>query len=170
MSTSKKHIKLKDLNIKNTGFSVPDYYFDSLETKIISKVNDDIPNNYFEDVEKNILSKLNLDKPKNIKVIKLNSQFFKRLIPIVAAASVILFIGLNFFNKTNTPNFESLDTSSISNWVELNSDDSNAYVLGQYLSPSEITSIYNPELTNIKDADLVKYLNDTNLEDLMINN
>ncbi len=170
MSTSKKHIKLKDLNIKNTGFGVPDYYFDSLETKILSKVNDDIPTNYFEDIENKILSKLNIDNSKNVKVIKLNSKLFKRLIPIVAAASVVLFIGLNFLKKANTLNFNSIDITSISNWVELNSDDSNAYVLGEYLSPEELTSISNTNISNIKDADLVEYLNDTNLEDLMINN
>jgi len=170
MSISKKHINLKDLNLKSTGFSVPDYYFDNLETKVISKLKNDIPNNYFEDVEKKILSKLSLDNPKKVKVVKLNPQFLKRLIPIVAAASVILFIGLNFFNKTNTLNFDTLDASSISNWIELNSDNSNAYVLGQYLSPNQITNISNTNLTNIKDAELVDYLNDTNLEDLMINN
>jgi len=32
MKSFNKHIKLKDLNIKNAGFSVPKNYFDSLET------------------------------------------------------------------------------------------------------------------------------------------
>jgi len=171
MSTSnKKHIKLKDLNIKSAGFKVPYYYFDNIETKIISKINNDIPANYFEDVEKKILSKLNIDKSKKVKVIRLNPQLFKRLIPIVAAASVILFIGLNFFNKKNIINFETLDTSNISNWIELNSDNSNTYVLGEYLNSDDLTNIANNNSTNIKESDLVEYLNDTNIEDLMINN
>jgi len=170
MSTSKKHIKLKNLDIKNPGFSVPDYYFDSLETKILSKVNNDIPINYFEDVENKILSKLNLDKPKEVKVIKLNSRFFKRLVPIVAAASIILFVGLNFFNKSNTLNFDSLNTSNISNWIDLNTDDANSYVLGQYLSNDDLTGIANNTVTGINETDLVDYLNDTDIEDLMINN
>lgn len=169
-STDKKHIKLKDLNIKSAGFSVPYSYFDNIETKIISKIKNDIPANYFEDVEKRILSKLNLDKPKKVKVIKLNPLTFKRLIPVVAAASVILFIALNFFNKTNTLNFNNLDSSSISNWIELNSDNANAYVLGEYLSSDDLTNIFNNNAANINESDLIEYLNDTNIEDLIIKN
>lgn len=91
-------IQLKEKNfIKTKGFETPDFYFDNLEDVILTKV---------------------LSTKKEVKVISLKERVFK-IIPLVAAASIVLFIGLNsfIFNKTKENSFDNLADSDVENWI-----------------------------------------------------
>ena len=87
---------------KKTGFSAPTNYFDNLQDSIQAKIAEEsfskksafkVPENYFEDLENNVLGRIS-SEVKETKVISFKERVFK-LIPIAAAASIILFIGLN---------------------------------------------------------------------------
>jgi hypothetical protein len=120
---------------KETGFSTPSNYFDDLEDAILGKVFEDklpnetgfkVPENYFKTLEEDILNKVSSSK-KETKVISLRERVLK-IIPFVAAASIVLFIGLNSFVFETNDEFtlDSLSENDIEYWLEsntLNSDD-----------------------------------------------
>lgn len=169
MKHLKKHIKLKDLNLKNAGFIVPNSYFKSVEPHVFLKLTNDIPTNYFKDVESKILTKLNIENNSQVKVIKLKTKFLKRLLPLAVAASVILFIGLNFINKSNIVSYGSLNNTNINNYLALEPDYTNSYNLGELLNDDDFT-ILSDNFTPIEDSKLESYLNQINLDELMTNN
>lgn len=95
---------IKKYASKQSAFSTPKDYFGSVEDTFSMKLREEklpnnsgfkVPNLYFENLEDTILDRV--QAPKTTKVISLRKKAF-RLIPIAAAASVMLFIGLNFFN------------------------------------------------------------------------
>lgn len=167
MKPIKKHIKLKDLNLKNNGFITPINYFNSLETKIFLKLNNDIPLNYFKTVESKILSKLEIDNESKVKVISLKSRFIKQFIPSAVAASVILFIGLNLFNKSNINTIDKLDLTVVNDYLDVEYESS--YALGELLNSDDFSSLSN-NYSIIETTNLETYLTQTNLEELMLNN
>ena len=168
MKASDKHIDLEALNYKNAGFSVPQGYFDSIEYKVSSKLSNDIPTDYFENLEGRVFDRLEKEKTiqKTVKVFSLRSKFVKQLISIAAAASVILFIGLNLFNKQNALSFDTIDVNSISVWLNNNSSITNSYVLGEFLDNDDI--LYLSNIGSIEDTKLIEYLDQTDLEDIIL--
>lgn len=170
MKPSDKHIDLEALNYKNAGFSVPQGYFESIEPKVIAKLNSDIPVGYFDNLEDTIFAKLAKEKVSKtpVKVISLKSRFIKRFISLAAAASIALFIGINLFNKQETLTFDSLELSSISIWLEGETSIADSYVLGELLDDDDLTYLSN--FDEIDDTDLLEYLNQTNIENLILNN
>jgi len=66
-------------------------------------------------LETKILSKLNIKNSPEVKIIPLKSIFLKRILPFAVAASVVLFMGLNFINKFETVAFETSATTNINN-------------------------------------------------------
>lgn len=152
---------------ENAGFTTPTNYFDDVETRFTNKLVEDefpkkekfsVPNNYFSSLEDRVLEKISSPK-KEAKIIALRSKII-RFAPIAAAASILLFIGINIFtfNKIETVSFESISDSDIENWLvdntnSINNDDL-AFVV-------EITDIENNEFStkSINDTDLEEYLN-----------
>ncbi len=169
MKPIKKHIKLIDLNLKNAGFTVPNGYFEYVESTVLSKVIHDIPKDYFKTLDSKILTKLNIENKPEVKVINLKKLLLKRILPFAAAASVVLFIGLNFINKPNAVTFESLDDTNIDNYLALEPDYANGYNLGELLNDDDFTTLSN-NITPMEDSKLESYLNQTNLDELMTNN
>lgn len=169
MKNSKNYIKLKDLNFKNAGFTAPKGYFERVESQVLLKVSGDIPNNYFNTLETKILSKLNIKNSPEVKIIPLKSIFLKRILPFAVAASVVLFIGLNFINKFETVTFETLDTTNINNYLALVPDYSNSYNLGEFLTDADFSQLSNT-YAPIEDLKLETYLNQTDIEELILNN
>ena len=111
------------------GFSVPSNYFETVEASIrnLQKENKfvkakgfEVPDSYFNKLEDNILAKVSPVK-REAPVISLKKRIYK-LIPIAAAASIILFIGLNsfIFNKSDEDPFNKLTDSEIENWIANN--------------------------------------------------
>ena len=111
---------------KKNSFSLPKNYFDTIEDAIDTKLAEEnltkengftTPDNYFKDLEDNILSKVSEPK-KEAKVISFKERILK-IIPIAAAASIILFIGLNSFefNKTEELTIDSLSDDDMEFWL-----------------------------------------------------
>jgi hypothetical protein len=145
---------------KNTGFSVPDNYFDELDKEIYHKIINEklpkntgfnIPNTYFDSIEDSILTKA---KVKQTKVITFKKRILKK-IPLVAAACVILFLSLNLFNSNQEINLDALSSNDIEYWLELNSLNNNDITL---ILEDEILRENDFSMINIKDKDLEDYM------------
>ncbi|MDO5969715.1 hypothetical protein Q4Q35_07835 [Flavivirga aquimarina] len=108
-------------NIKETGFKVPDGYFNQLEDVILSdiklkKMSSDsgfkLPKDYFDTLEDTIINKVSAKK--STKVIPL---FKKRTLIYISsvAAAVLLLFNLSIFEKELT--FDSLDIETVENYI-----------------------------------------------------
>ena len=109
-----------------SGFSIPSNYFENLEDSFTIKLKEEsftktkgfeTPNSYFDNLEDAILTKV-LSTKKEVNVISLKERIFK-MIPLAAAASIVLFIGLNafVFDKTAVNPFDTLADSDVENWI-----------------------------------------------------
>ena len=170
MKPINKHIDLESLNYKNTGFSIPQNYFESIEPKVIAKLNNDVPVDYFDNLEDKVFAKLVIENhiKKPVKVISLRTRIVKRFIPLAAAASIVLFISISLFSKQETLTFDNLEISSISTWLESETGIADSYVLGELLEEDDLTYLSNYD--EIDDTDLLEYLDQTNTENLILNN
>ena len=146
---------------KKTGFSIPDSYFDNIENSLNSVIisNDftketafKTPPNYFDNLEKDVLKKLNI---KETKVISLKQKVLQ-FTPIVAAASVLLFIGLNYFNTTNSSFLDNINETDITSWYENGYGSTNNIELASIL-----------ETSDFKEDNIITFVNDDNLEDYL---
>lgn len=163
---------------KETGFSIPKNYLNNFEDTIAIKLAEvnipkehcfETPKNYFNNLEDSILSKISIPK-KEIKVISFKDRVLK-MVPYAAAASVILFIGLNtsVFNKSEENIFDKLADSEVENWISNNID---------LISSSDIALTYNDiefdDLetipNSITDDDLEDYLNNKDETSLILEN
>ena len=150
---------------KETGFSVSSNYFDGLEDVISTKISEEsfskktafkVPDTYFDSLEDVISAKITSEE-KEIKVISFKEHILK-FIPLAAAASVILFIGLNsfVFNKNEEFTLDSLSDAEIEYWLDVNT-----------LNNSDIASILEEDVldenefyfTDIKDENIEDYMN-----------
>ncbi|MCG1036315.1 hypothetical protein [Polaribacter sargassicola] len=149
---------------KKNSFSIPKNYFDTIDDVIDLKITEEklpkensfkVPDNYFKNLEDNILSKVT--EKKEPKVITLKTRLFK-VIPFAAAASVILFIGLNsfIFNKTDDFTLDSLSEQEIENWLEYNPMNSNDIAL---VLQEDILSEDDFSFSSIKDETIEDYIN-----------
>jgi hypothetical protein len=149
-------------NSIDTGFSVPKGYFDSVEDTFSSKLFEEtlpketgmgIPSGYFESLEDRILSKVEI--PKKGKVISLKRKLI-RLIPITAAASIVLFITLN----TVFSNTIDIDPTSeeIAVWFDENISTINDH---------DLTSIFDTD--DLVDSSILESIVDSDDIDTYIN-
>lgn len=123
MSNDKEHI-INKLEGKS-GFTIPKNYFENVEDIFFTKLQEDrlpkqtgfkVSTNYFNNLEESILAKT-ISK-KEVKIISLTDKV-RKLIPIAAAASVVLFISINFFFKnSNTITLDDISTTEIASWYE----------------------------------------------------
>lgn len=141
-------MKRKSLhNIKTTGFKTPKDYFDSLDEKLLKKINEDsgldktilsgfkTPKNYFEGLEDVIVTKVS--EKKNTKVISLFNR--KNLIYASSiAAAVLCLISLSLLNSA--PEFDDLETQTVEN-----------YIIDENISPYEIAALIDQEYLNETD-------------------
>ena len=70
------------------------------------------------------------------------------------------------FNKQNTLSFDTIDVNSISAWLNNNSSITNSYVLGEFLDNNDI--LYLSNVGNIEDTQLIEYLDQTDLDDIIL--
>ncbi|RPD99910.1 hypothetical protein EGM88_01195 [Aureibaculum marinum] len=155
---------------KKSGIKVPEGYFNSIEDNVLNKINlknketgFKIPDHYLETVEDNVLKNIN-KKQKDPKVINFTSIFLKKIIPIVAAASLLLFIFINY-NQSSDVNLNQLASSEIEQWI-----DNDLITFDTY----EITDVFEDiELEDepiFEEEELLDYLNGTNIEELILEN
>ena len=120
---------LKSVLHKNTGFTTPENYFSEVEEKISSFIFEEqlpektgfcVPEKYFKNLDTLILEKINKSTKKESKTITLKNRFLK-FIPVAAAASVALFLGINYFNSSSEfLNFDTIGQSDIEYWLDVN--------------------------------------------------
>ena len=155
---------IKSITQNKTGFSTPENYFDTVENTVFSKIKEQsfskenaftTPKDYFDNFENSLFDKINFPK-KEVKVISLKSRLLK-IIPAAAAASVLLFIGLNYFSFSSTPSFESISSEELETWLDDSYVD-NAETL-EFLDEDFDNSNLLEEDTSIEDEDILEYLN-----------
>jgi len=129
---------------RTTGFKISKNYFESLEDAVVTKLSEEsfiketgfeVPNNYFEDIEDSIFSKISSEE-KTVKVISLRSRIAS-FSSIAAAACILLFIGLQFFNSSEANTFENLAFTDVENWAENNIVFIDNYDLNQVFESSD---------------------------------
>ena len=114
---------------KESSFSIPKSYFNTIEGAIEAKLTEEqftkkegftIPDSYFKELENDILAKV-LSTTKETKIISFKERILK-VIPISAAAAVILFIGFNsfVFNTNEELTLDSLSEIDIEYWLDAN--------------------------------------------------
>ena len=163
---------LKELIGSKNAFKVPNTYFDSLENNILATLKakklyehsqSEVPNNYFNTLEDTIVQKLE-HKPK---VISFRSRLMKRIIPVSVAASLLLFVSLNFFN-TEKNSFDTIASAEIEAYIdtefaELSSEDiANVFEETNIDSESFEASVNKEEIMN--------YLENTTIENYIYEN
>jgi hypothetical protein len=167
MKNDIKHsIEYLNKKTKNkTGFSTPSDYFSNLEDDIAMKLSEEnfdkknnfkVPDSYFSTIEDAVLDKIT---SKETKVISFKERVLK-MIPIVAAASVVLFIALNsfVFNTGEELTLDSLSENDLELWFD-----------SKTLSTSEIALVLEDDIiidhdfsfSTIEDETIEDYINDS---------
>ena len=133
--------------IKNTGFKVPENYFDTLENEIMcdlklkslaTKSGFKTPETYFDTLESTIFKTINTQK--EVKVINLFT-WQKVAFATGIAASFILMFNL-FFNTNKTVTIDTIEIASIEN-----------YILNETMGINEFASLFTIE--DLKDVRLI---------------
>lgn len=110
---------------KNTGFSIPEDYFASNETKLLNTI-----------------------VPKEVKVISLRTKILK----VISIAAVLLLTIMSplFYNNIETKKSELAALS----YLEINSDELSVYEIGVLLENEEISELENELIYNELDLDI----------------
>ena len=104
------------------------------------------------------------------KVIDFKSRFIKKFLPIAAAASLVLFITLELLNNTNETSdlFADIEISEIENWIENGDFEIDSYQIAAVYEDIDFENIELNQQYN--DDNLMDYLNDIDVESLIITN
>jgi hypothetical protein len=152
-----------------TGFTLPKDYLENLDSVILSKVSKTTntgfktPDNYFESVDNKILNRIDLNKKSRIISI-IQTPLFKR-VSYAVAASLVLFFGVKSFYFTNTvSDFDSVTTAQIDSWVE---DD--LLTFSTYDIAENLTDIDYDMSSDFSDEEILDYLDNTDIENLLLN-
>jgi len=158
---------------KKTGFDIPENYFKGIEKKVstnlfyesLPKENTfKTPSNYFDSVEDDIFNKLKLNDKKEVKVISIRKRII-RFVPIAAAASILLFIGFNYFNTTSSPiTFDDITIADVESWYENGYGDTDSDELAIAFNE---TNLEDDSFSSITDENLEEYLNDIDSSDFI---
>lgn len=158
----------------NSGFSVPTNYFDGIEEsvlahvsieKVAKKPSFDVPADYFSKLENEIMSKVS-SPVKETKVISLRERFLK-FVPVAAAACVLLFVGLNYFNTSTTNlTIDDVSVADIENWYDNGYGTTNNTELAMVLETSDFADDDISSI-NIDSNQLEDYFNTTDNTSLL---
>lgn len=173
-----KTIQLKNQIKSRNPFKVEPNYFENFDDQIAITIKEQnlnqkkstytIPENYFNTVESKVLNKLHeLPKEKTVKVISLYTKVFRYAVAVAIAASIALFFILNPLQSTDEINFDSLALSEIENWIEQDRLDLDAYQIAAVykdvqLEPNLLKNIENEE-------EMENFLSHENIDVLMYN-
>ena len=158
IKNSVKYISKKAEN--KTGFSSPSDYFNNLEEAVAVKLSEEkftkensfeVPDTYFNKLEDRVFTNV-ISAKKEITIVSFKDRVLK-MIPIVAAASIVLFIGLNsfLFNTTEELTLDAISDDEIELWLDLSFLTTNeiAIALDDYLL--DVNVFYFSTNKNIED-------------------
>jgi hypothetical protein len=150
------------INTSKSGFEVPEGYFDSIDQTMACKVKSKSENsNFGYKVPESYFKDFSLAVPleeSSSKVIKL-----KELSKWVAAASILAFavlgaLYINDISPDENLQFSDLDRDMIEDYLDYNLENPEEFI--DYENTSSINSIVNDNIVNLKDNDILEYLND----------
>ena len=119
-----KKIRIED--IKETGFRVPENYFNDFEDTLLSelklketvgKSGFKVPTDYFESLDESVFNAVT--EKKQTKVINLFS--WKKAVYTTAIAASLILMFTVFYNKKDSLTLDTIETASIENYI-LNED------------------------------------------------
>ncbi len=158
-------------------FKITNQYFENFEDTLTYKLDKAIqasqkrttlkvPEDYFDTIEHNVLLKLKTTSTeKEVKVVQLRARFIKfTAITAVAASLTLLFI-FNPFQPSVKVSFDSLALSDIENWINQDNLNLDAYQIAAVYNDVQLQS--NLINSNIKEDDLVDYLNHEDVDVLI---
>jgi hypothetical protein len=162
--------ELNEKNFNQSGFTVPDGYFDGIEDAVFSKITEDtipketgftVPENYFETLEEQVVSKIAPHRKRG----KLRSLIVR--FTTSAAAVLLLIFGISQYNQTTSITFDSLTTTEINDWIIEEGISIDSYEIADI---TETTSSYSNFPESISDQELNDYLDTTDSDFLFIEN
>lgn len=116
----------------NSGFYIPERYFDDFENKICEKLSEEkrskktpfeVPEHYFATLEESILTKIS-SEGKKLPKKKTAVISLRKLVPF--AAAIAFFFLLPFLNNSDTAiSIDSISIAEIENWYENNYNTAN---------------------------------------------
>ena len=147
---------MKETDENRKGFRVPESYFESLDTRLMTRLKSDskkglkIPEGYFEEFE--------VKPPRNRPDVK-------NLIWLAAAASILLIFGLQYMDTNQkTLDWNDLDQEEISSWIESDLVELNTYDIAEAYPEVELN------VPNLSNEELNAYLNETELDQILYEN
>ena len=158
---------------KKPSFTTPQDYFDTFEDGFLNRLTEEklpknsgfkTPETYFDDLEDTVLLKVLVQK-KETKVISLKHRILK-VIPFAAAASILLFIGLNsfVFNTDKQITIDAISDVEIENWMNTNNIHYNDVAL---VLQEDILNDNEFSLANIKNETIEDYIISTDNTSLL---
>lgn len=162
------------------GFSTPTSYFDKIEDKIVRKLQIDngakklssvekrsgfsYPENYLDSVEDTVLEKLKKDSNPS-KVIQIKPFLLNRLIPIAAAASLALFIYLNYYHESDP--MLKVSSLEVQQWID---DGLITFDTDEIADVYDNRSLDLEDNINENDEEIFNYLDGMDIESMLLEN
>ena len=166
----------KDLQKNNkkmkSGFTPPQDYFDLVEESILLRLNMKVnrstgfktPDHYFENIDHKILVNINKKKPK--KVINLITNKYLKVLTYSIEASLLIFFSLKTLNSDDKGfNIETIEISEIESWMNEELISFSSYDISETFN-----DIYLTGEDNYNEGEILDYLIDENIENLIIEN
>jgi hypothetical protein len=164
MNNDNKNINdyLNNIPKDKNQFSIPENYFNSVEDSVLSKIieeqlpgelNYNVPDDYFKNFEDTLFSNSEFSK-KEVKVISLKSRIIK-FIPTAAAASMLLFVGLNYFSVVKSN--DSITSDDLELWIDESYNDYSNSI--QFVDTDFTDNTILEDDSSFEDEDILEYLN-----------
>jgi len=153
------------------GFIIPDHYFDTVEDtvsnylareELLQKSTFDVPKDYFDTIEDKVFDKIQKEDTNQPKVIGLNSKFLKIITPIAIAASLVLFLMINY-NSNNNDSFDNLAATDVENWIENDLITLDAYEIAEVFNDITLEDDFSDD-----DMDILEYMDGTDIESVLL--
>lgn len=164
----------KSNHIKQTGFRVPENYFNNLEDSVFTKLNaksklDSVndsgfstPQDYFSKIEETVFNKLNEEK-KDAKIVQLFSKQNLIYFSGIAAAIIIL---ISVFKPSSSLSFDTIETELVESYIsthDIYSED-----LASLWNESDYSDVSFTEFELLDESVENYILENSNIEDLLI--
>ena len=164
---------MKHMN-KNNPFKTPEGYFDSLKDRLLDAVSSDdsglpaddgfsVPENYFDSLNERIGKRLPDKSPKVIPLFG-----YKQVVYAVSAAAAVflLVFGLQF-RAADSPQFDTLASADIENYLQSYAGELNTYEIADELDVRDL-GISDVMDENLEEENIIEYLDDEidDLDDL----
>ena len=163
-------INASKINTDKTIYKTPDTYFESIEDLVVTKIkvgifqketSRSVPESYFETLEDTVFNRI-----KETSKVSTLKKLSKYVAPIAIAASFLIIFILN--STSNNITFETLATSEIEEFIENGNINYDAESLASIFP--EVTLEETNYISALSDSDVLNYLNENDLETLIIEN